>query len=82
MFRLLTRRRARIRNDNVIMGYSDYVSAAELAASLSHASLNPPSWNRGQTLDLTGYAAPEPTSGLLLLGGGALLGLRRKRRVA
>ncbi len=31
---------------------------------------------------MTSYVVPEPTSGLLLLLGGALLGLRRKRRVA
>lgn len=65
--------------NDAIMGYSDYVSAAKLAESLSSIA---PGLSIAQTLQVTGYAAPEPTSGLLLLVGGALLGLRRKRRVA
>lgn len=69
-------------NNDTIMGYSDYVSAADLAASLSHFTVIPWEVVEGKTLPVTGYAAPEPTSGLLLLVGGALLGLRRKRRVA
>ena len=65
-----------------VVGYSDYVSAADLANAISHYDLTTLDFSQGAVLSVTGYAAPEPTSGLLLLVGGALLGLRRKRRVA
>lgn len=68
-------------NNNDIVGYSDYVTADALGKSLS-SFIGSNGTHRGDTLQVTGYAAPEPTSGLLLLVGGALLGLRRKRRVA
>lgn len=70
--------------DNVAntVWYSDYVTASELASSISSILGSNGFLYQGTTLSLTGYAVPEPTSGLLLLVGGALLGLRRKRRVA
>lgn len=40
------------------------------------------SFQEGFNWEATGYAVPEPTSGLLVLIGGALLALRRKRKDA
>ena len=59
------------------IGYSDLVTAGYIHESFD---LNPPSgqiWTPVQFNEV-----PEPTSGLLLVVGGALLALRRKRRSA
>lgn len=54
--------------------YADAVTQGRLVNSLSDIGASPlEAWTGGA------YAAPEPTSGLLLLVGGALLALRRRR---
>lgn len=53
--------------------YSDAVSQGRLTDDLSTMASAAKAWTGGA------YAAPEPTSGLLLLVGGALLALRRRR---
>ncbi|MBR4354845.1 MAG: PEP-CTERM sorting domain-containing protein [Kiritimatiellae bacterium] len=54
--------------------YADAKTQGRLVTSLSDIGASPlEAWTGGA------YAAPEPTSGLLLLVGGALLALRRRR---
>lgn len=54
--------------------YSDLVANGSVAPDLSSLAQAALAWNGGPS-----YAAPEPTSGLLLLLGGALLALKRRR---
>lgn len=58
-----------------VIAYSDYTSFDDIKGYLSTTRLTWKPENFTSTV-------PEPSSGLLLLMGGALLGLRRKRRVA
>lgn len=55
------------------LSYADAVSQGRLTDGLSDMASSVKAWTGGS------YAAPEPTSGLLLLVGGALLALRRRR---
>ena len=55
------------------LSYADAVSQGRLTDGLSDMASAAIAWTGGA------YAAPEPTSGLLLLVGGALLALRRRR---
>lgn len=64
-------------SDSQWMAKSAAVSGSSLAQYItSTMSMNPPSgaWHG------TSYAVPEPTSGLLFLVGGMLLGLKRRRQ--
>ena len=59
------------------MAQSSKVSGSSLAQYMTGSmSMNPPSgpWTGGT------YSVPEPTSGLLFLVGGMLLGLKRRRQ--
>jgi len=59
------------------MAQSSKVSGSSLAQYMTASmSMNPPSgpWTGGT------YSVPEPTSGLLFLVGGMLLGLKRRRQ--
>lgn len=56
------------------IAYSDLVDYRTIQGAVQGGTVQP--WF------VKSYSVPEPTSGLLLLMGGALLGLRRKRRVA
>ena len=64
-------------SDNSWMAQSSKVSGSSLAQYMTGSmSMNPPSgpWTGGT------YSVPEPTSGLLFLVGGMLLGLKRRRQ--
>ena len=64
-------------SDNSWMAQSSKVSGSSLAQYMTGSmSMNPPSgpWTGGT------YSIPEPTSGLLFLVGGMLLGLKRRRQ--
>lgn len=59
------------------MAYSDRATYADLARFIQPGEIPDPTmtpWTGGQ------YAVPEPTSGLLVVIGGAFLALRRRRR--
>ncbi len=55
------------------LSYADAVSMGRISSDLHSMAAAAQAWTGGA------YAAPEPTSGLLLLVGGALLALRRRR---
>ena len=62
--------------DDTVLAYSDYYQYEYLAAMTGNLM-----WSV-KDFSVAPAMMPEPSSGLLLLMGGALLGLRRKRRVA
>lgn len=62
-----------------VMGYSGYFDYQTVMNSWVDAPNGFIPWNVGS---FTAAPIPEPSSGLLLLIGGALVGLRRKRRAA
>lgn len=63
-----------LNSSNQVTGWENFtVSSADFHNYISS------SWNDVVVTPVSARAAPEPTSGLLLLMGGALLALRRKR---
>ena len=67
-------------NGDTWLAKSAVGNASTLAQYItSGMSLNPVAGNAGWVA--TSYAVPEPTSGLLFLIGGMLLGLKRRRQV-
>lgn len=63
--------------DKEVVGYSSYTDYA----TIQNAEQGSEHYGRWGIGSMTAAPVPEPTSGVLLLIGGALLGLRRKRRV-
>ena len=68
-------------NGDAIAGYTDKFNYTTLRDAVYVPDAFLPDW-ADVPLAMTIQPAPEPSSGLLLLIGGALVGLRRKRRVA
>lgn len=65
-------------DDQWIAGYSKAANASDVASFIRRSSMSvPPAAGFGQGAT---YAVPEPTSGLLFLIGGMLLGLKRRRQ--
>ena len=62
---------------------SDHISYSDASQFIERGGIDAPSVLTGGALGQgqQTYNVPEPTSGLLFLVGGMLLGLRRKRRV-
>ena len=68
-------------NGDAIAGYTNKFTYQTLRDAVYVPDSYLPDWG-DVPLAMTIQPAPEPSSGLLLLIGGALVGLRRKRRVA
>lgn len=66
-------------DEDMVVGYSGYSDYAAVQSARQDLPSGRKIWDVG---DFTAAPVPEPTSGVMLLIGGALLGLRRKRRVA
>ncbi len=64
--------------NNTLVGTSTAVKGSELQAFYSTAGFNA-QWSGAKWNGGTYTAVPEPTSGLMLLIGAAMLGLRRKK---
>ena len=64
-----------------VVAYSELSSYSDLSVGFTTDENGNWKSNHGYWVP-TAHPVPEPSSGLLLLMGGALLGLRRKRRVA
>ncbi len=63
---------------NAVVGHSELYSASTLQNFYNASAFNA-SWGAMNSFTPSPYSVPEPTSGLLLVVGAALLGLRRKR---
>lgn len=66
-------------DDGALMGYSSLMSN-DYINDFRAVSRNIADWSAANTMSGSGWtAAPEPTSGVLLLLGAAVLGLRRRK---
>ena len=67
-------------NDSSVVASSSKMSLTDLAANIFKGGINP---GIGSPASFGGFtsAVPEPTSGMLFLIGGMLLGLKRRRTV-
>ncbi len=65
-------------SENSVVGHSELANSSTLEAYLKTEEFNS-NWQNLSSWGGGSFSAPEPTSGLLMLVGAALLGLRRKR---